>query len=274
MYAIERKSPMIWRIFKTGMLIIAIGMMVLYAGLVPAKAPDKTDTVTVFAAASTTNAMSDIGKRYVEQQKGRVRFSFAASSTLAKQIDNGAPADIYVSANVKWMEYLMSQKMILPNSRVNLLGNRIVLIVPSQSALKHINIKPDFPLAGYLDDGRLAMGDPEHVPAGMYGKEALKRLKVWRQVKNKVAGMKDVRAALMMVERGEVPLGLVYSTDAAISSKVRIVGVFPPETHSPIIYPVAIVANHERPSVERFMAFLKSAAARTVFEKYGFRVWE
>ncbi|MCG6878920.1 MAG: molybdate ABC transporter substrate-binding protein [Deltaproteobacteria bacterium] len=265
---------MIWRIFKTEMRIAVICMMVLYTSLVPATAADETDTVTVFAAASTTNAMSDIGQRYMEQQKGRIRFSFAASSTLAKQIDNGAPADIYVSANVKWMDYLMSKKMILPNTRVDLLGNCIVLIVPSQSALKHIDIKPDFPLASYLGDGRLAMGDPEHVPAGIYGKEALKRLKVWQQVKNKVAGMKDVRAALMMVERGEVSLGLVYSTDAAISTRVRIVGVFPPETHSPIIYPVAIVANHDRPSVERFMAFLESAAARTVFEKYGFRVRE
>ena len=256
------------------MCVAVICMMVLYASLVQATAADEADTVTVFAAASTTNAMTDIGQLYMAQQKDKIRFSFASSSTLAKQIDNGAPADIYVSANVKWMDYLINKRMILPNSRVDLLGNRIVLIVPSQSALKHIDIKPDFPLENYLGDGRLAMGDPEHVPAGMYGKEALKRLKVWQRVKNKVAGMKDVRAALMMVERGEVPLGLVYSTDAAISSKVRIVGVFPPETHSPIIYPVAIVANHGRPSVERFMAFLKSEAARTVFEKYGFRVRE
>ena len=265
---------MIWRIFKTKMLMVVSCMMVVYASQAPATAADETDTVTVFAAASTTNAMSDIGQRYTAQENDKIRFSFASSSTLAKQIDNGAPADIYVSANVKWMDYLINKRMILPNSRVDLLGNRIVLIVPSQSALKHIDIKLDFPLASYLGDGRLAMGDPDHVPAGIYGKEALKRLNVWQQVRNKVAGMKDVRAALMMVERGEVPLGLVYSTDAAISSKVRIVGVFPPETHSPIIYPVAIVANHGRSSVERFMAFLKSTAARTVFEKYGFSVRE
>ena len=265
---------MVWRTFKTEMRIVVICMAVLFTSLVQATAADEGDTVTVFAAASTTNAMTDVGQLYMAQQKDKIRFSFASSSTLAKQIDNGAPADIYVSANVKWMDYLIKKRMISPNSRVDLLGNRIVLIVPDQSSLKHIDIKPDFPLASYLGDGRLAMGDPDHVPAGMYGKEALKRLKVWQQVKNKVAGMKDVRAALMMVERGEVPLGLVYSTDAAISSKVRIAGVFPPETHSPIVYPVAIVANHNRPSVERLMVFLKSAAARTVFEKYGFSVRE
>ena len=265
---------MVWRTFKTEMRIVVICMAVLFTSLVQTTAADEGDTVTVFAAASTTNAMTDIGQLYMAQHKDKIRFSFASSSTLAKQIDNGAPADIYVSANVKWMDYLIKKRMISPNSRVDLLGNRIVLIVPDQSSLKHIDIKPDFPLASYLGDGRLAMGDPDHVPAGMYGKEALKRLKVWPKVENKVAGMKDVRAALMMVERGEVPLGQVYSTDAAISSKVRIVGVFPPETHSPIVYPVAIVVNHDRPSVARFMAYLKSAAARTVFEKYGFSVRE
>jgi len=251
---------------------LAIAFLFLFLNLAPQAEAAETGSITVFAAASTTNAMNDIAKLYMDQQKDRIRISFAASSTLAKQIDNGAPADIYISANKKWMDYLEFEKMICPKSRVDLLGNRIVLIAPVESNLKQIEIRPDFPLQDYLGDGRLAMGDPGHVPAGIYGKEALLRLKVWEKVKNRVAGMKNVRAALMMVERGEVPLGLVYSTDAAISGKVRIVAVFPYDTHSPIVYPAAIVVNHRTPAVERFITFLRSPAARAVFKRYGFSV--
>ena len=261
-----------WKILKGERLTIGFVILTLWLNLSPVAGAAEMETVTVFAAASTTNAITDIGNLFMDQHKERVRISFASSSTLAKQIDNGAPADIFISANKKWMDYLESQKMIVPKSRVDLLGNRIVLIAPARSRGKDMEIKPDFPLADFLGDGRLAMGDPEHVPAGIYGKEALMRLHVWESVKNRVAGMKDVRAALMMVERGEVPLGLVYSTDAAISGKVRIVGVFPSETHSLIVYPAAIVAGHATPAVVRFMAFLKSPAAKTVFERYGFSV--
>jgi len=259
-----------WKILSGGMMIVGIALLMFW--LCPAHGVEaaEMETVTVFAAASTTNAVTDIGQLFMDQQKGRVITSFASSSTLAKQIDNGAPADIYISANKKWMDYLESQKMIVPESRINLVSNSIVLIVPSQSRVKHVEIRPDFPLADLLGDGRLAMGDPDHVPAGIYGKEALMRLNVWEGVKDRVAGMKDVRAALALVERGEVPLGLVYSTDAAISLKVRVVGVFPAETHSPIVYPAAIVVGHASPAANRFMAFLGSPSARAVFERYGF----
>jgi molybdate transport system substrate-binding protein len=261
-----------WKIFKKESVTIAFAILTSWLNLVPSAGASEMEAVTVFAAASTTNAITDIAKLFMGQHKDRVRISFASSSTLAKQIDNGAPADVFISANKKWMDYLESHKMIIPKSRVDLLGNRIVLIVPAESRLEHIEIKPDFPLVDFLADGRLAMGDPEHVPAGIYGREALMRLHVWESVKSRIAGMKDVRAALVMVERSEVPLGLVYSTDAAISGKVRIVGSFPPETHSPIVYPAGIVANRTTPAVVRFMAFLESPAAKTVFEQYGFSV--
>ena len=271
-YVIERISSMKRENSRRDGLAMGIAILLFLLHLSPVAGAMEEETVTVFAAASTTNAVTDIAKLYMDQQKDKVRISFASSSTLAKQIDNGAPADIFISANKKWMDYLEAQKMIAPKSRVDLLGNRIVLIVPAESDVKHIDIKTGFPLASFLGDGRLAMGDPEHVPAGIYGKEALIRLKVWEKVKNKVAAMKDVRAALAMVERGEVPVGLVYSTDAAISRKVRVVGVFPPESHSPIVYPAAVVADRATPAVERFMAFLGSPAARTIFERYGFSV--
>ncbi len=261
-----------WRNFKRNSLAVGIAILLFLLHLSSVAGAIEGETVTVFAAASTTNAITDIAKLHMDQQKDKVRISFASSSTLAKQIDNGAPADIFISANKKWMDYLEAQKMIAPKSRMDLLGNRIVLIIPAESSLKHIVIKPDFPLGQFLGDGRLAMGDPEHVPAGIYGREALMRLNVWEKVKNKVAAMKDVRAALAMVERGEVPVGLVYSTDAAISEKVRVVGIFPPETHSPILYPAAVVAGHATPAVGRFMAFLGSPAAKTIFERYGFSV--
>ncbi len=230
------------------------------------------DRVTVFAAASTTNAMSAIGKLFMKKKLGEFVPSYASSSTLAKQIENGAPADIYISANEKWMDYLEAKKMIVSASRKDLLGNHIVLIAPKDSRLDHVRITSHFNLAGLLADGKLAMGDPSHVPAGIYGKAALENLGVWADVSKKVAGAKDVRAALVLVERAEVPLGIVYATDAAISSKVRIVGIFPDNSHPPIVYPVAAVAGRLSPVVERFFAFLQGPEAKAVFKRYGFVV--
>ncbi len=261
-----------WKTLETAIFTIAIGTLMLFWGSNVSTAGQEGETITVFAAASTTNAVSDIAKIYMKQYPGKVRLSFASSSTLAKQISHGAPSDIYISANKKWMDYLEREKMISKESRIDLLGNRLVLIAPVESRLRHMDIHPNFSLVGYLGDGRLAMGDPDHVPAGMYGKDALMRLNVWKTVEHRIAGMKDVRAALMMVERGEVPLGLVYATDAAISHKVRVVGVFSSDTHPAIVYPVAIVKGRGTPAVMRFMDFLQSASARSVFERYGFSV--
>jgi molybdate transport system substrate-binding protein len=248
--------------------VIGLGLNVVAGGGKAARAD-----VVVFAAASTTNAVTEIEKLYAARDLGRVTTSFASSSTLAKQIASGAPADVYLSANRKWMDYLESRNMIDKESRLDLLGNRIVLISPENGMLKSIQVAPGFSLAAALGrDGRLSMGDPDHVPAGIYGKQALEKLGVWNQVADRLAPMKDVRAALVLVERGESPLGLVYATDAAISKKVRVVGTFPEESHAPIVYPVAAVAGGRLAAATRFIEFLRSPESRAVFDKYGFSV--
>ena len=231
-----------------------------------------SDTVTVFAAASTTNAVTEIGAVFSEKNRERFLPSFASSSTLAKQIENGAPAGIFISANEKWMDYLEEKGMIEKGTRFDLLSNRIVLIVPADSAVKDIPIGPGFDLPALLGEGRLSMGDPDHVPAGIYGKQALESLGVWTSVESRVARAKDVRAALTLVGRGEAPVGLVYATDAAISNQVRVVGTFPETSHPPIVYPAAVVAGRRSPAADRFMALLQSPEARAVFERYGFSV--
>ncbi len=228
--------------------------------------------VTVFAAASTTNALADIAAQFTAQTQIEVVPSFASSSTLAKQIESGAPADLFISADEKWMDYLAERNLIQPRSRTALLGNLIVLIAPADSRLPATGITAGSPLLKWLEDGRLVMGDPSHVPAGIYGQKALENLGLWAQVKDRIAPAKDVRAALTLVERAEAPLGLVYATDAAISSKVRVLGAFPESSHPPIVYPAALTAGHDSEPAQKFMAFLKSAAAKSIFEKYGFTV--
>lgn len=225
-------------------------------------------TITVFAAASATNAVTDIAGRFEKSYPVKVKLSFASSSTLAKQIENGAPADVFLSANPEWMDYLSDKGAIISSSRSDLLSNRIVFIAPKSSALEHINIDSALDLPRLLGDGRLSMGDPDHVPAGMYGKKALENLGLWNAVKDKIARAKDVRAALVLVERGESPLGQVYATDAAISDKVKIVGTFPEDCHPPVIYPVAMVK--ESANAKQFITFMKSEESTAIFRKYGF----
>jgi len=227
------------------------------------------ETVTVFAAASTTNALTDIGRLFGEKKMGEVVFSFASSSTLAKQIENGAPANMFLSADIEWMDYLEKKKMVEPGTRTNLLGNRLVLIAPSDNPV-NVNITPELDLPKLLSGGRLSTGDPEHVPVGKYLKQSLIKLGLWEKVKDQVAGAKDVRAALMLVERGEAPLGVVYATDAAISKKVRVIGVFPEDTHPLIVYPATLVKENATPAAKDFLKFLKGPEAKAVFEKYGF----
>jgi molybdate transport system substrate-binding protein len=231
----------------------------------------ETGSITVFAAASTTNALTDISKLFDQKTGVKVTHSFASSSTLAKQIEQGAPADIFLSADLKWMDYLAGKKMIEPETRLDLLGNRIVLIAPASSTLK-IDIVPGFDLAKALAGGKLSMGDPSHVPAGIYGKQALEKLGVWQSVESNVASAKDVRAALALVEREEAPLGVVYATDAAISKKVKVVGVFPTDSHPPIVYPVAVVKDRAAPAAKDFLKFLKAPESIAILEKYGFTV--
>jgi len=243
------------------------GLALLLGAPTPSRAQDKD--LLVFAAASLKNALDEINALYEREQHWKVRTSYAASSALAKQIEAGAPADVFISADLDWMDYLAQRKLVKAETRLNLLGNKIVLIAPASSTLA-LAIGPNFPLARALGDGRLAMADPASVPAGKYGKAALEALGVWGSVAGKVAPSENVRAALVLVSRGEAPLGIVYQTDAAADKGVRIVGAFPNGTHPPIVYPIAVTAASSSSGGPAYVAFLSSAAARPAFERQGF----
>ncbi len=224
--------------------------------------------ITVFAAASLTDALQELTTEFDKTSGITVRLAFAASSALARQIENGAPADVFFSADLEWMDYLQAHKLIDLGSRRNLLGNRLVLIAPSSSTLK-LTIKPNFDLAGALGNGRLATGDPDSVPVGRYARASLTSLGVWNAVEPRLVRAENVRAALAFVDRGEAPLGIVYQTDALIDHGVRIVDVFPADTHPPITYPIALTVG-ARSGAREFADFLRSPKAATVFVKYGF----
>ncbi|SMF19215.1 molybdate transport system substrate-binding protein [Xaviernesmea oryzae] len=230
----------------------------------PAAAQEK---VTVFAAASMKNALDNANKAW-----GRdVTVSYAASSALAKQIEAGAPADIFISADLDWMKYVSDRKLVKDGTQSSWLGNRIVLVAAKDNAAP-VEIKSGFDLAGLLKGGRLAMGEPNAVPAGKYGKAALEKLGVWSSVEKSVASAESVRAALALVSRGEAPYGIVYQTDAAADSGVAVVGTFPEDAHPPIIYPIAILSESKSPDAEAYLEYLKSVKAAPFFEKEGFTV--
>jgi len=231
----------------------------------------ETKPVVVFAAASLKNALEDIGKSWESRGAGKATLSFAASGPLAKQIESGAPADLFISADLKWMDYLAEKNLIVSNSRSNLLGNTLVLIAPKDKPVT-LRIAKGFDLAGALGDGHLAMGNPKSVPAGTYGQSALESLGVWDQVSGKVAGAENVRAALAFVARGEAPLGIVYASDAKSEPHVVVVDTFPEDSHPPIVYPVAITATSANPAAKDFLAYLKTPEAATAFEAQGFTV--
>jgi molybdate transport system substrate-binding protein len=233
----------------------------------PAQAEDKT--LVVFAAASMKNALDDIDTAFTAKTGVKVSASYAASSTLAKQIEQGAPADIFVSADTDWMDYAISKKNINEATRVNLLGNSIVLIAPKDSKIDDVTIGPGFDLAKLAGDGKIATGDVKAVPVGKYAKAALEKLGAWQAAEPKFAMAESVRAALTLVARGEAVLGIVYSTDAKVEPGVKIVGTFPADSHPPIIYPVAATAT-AKPEANDYISFLRSQAAKTVLEKYGF----
>jgi molybdate transport system substrate-binding protein len=225
--------------------------------------------VTVFAAASTTDALNEIGQLYAAQGKGKIVASYASSSTLAKQIENGAPAQIFISADEQWADYLSKKNLLV--DRVDLLGNLLALIAPVDSKIE-VRIAAGFPLLALLNGGRLAVGDPDHVPAGIYAKAALETLGIWQEIEPRLARGDSVRAALAFVERGECPLGVVYTTDAQIDSKVRVVAIFPADSHPPIVYPAGLVAGKETPEAHAFFDFLRTPQAKDIFRKFGFAV--
>jgi molybdate transport system substrate-binding protein len=229
------------------------------------------DKITVFAAASLKNALDEVNAAYKVQSGVDVSASYAASSALAKQIESGAPADVFISADVQWMDYLSGKKLVTDETRKNLLGNTLVLVA-GKDAVKPVEIKKGFDLIELLGDGKLAMGAVDSVPAGKYGKQALESLGVWSSVESHVAQAENVRAALVLVAKGEAPYGIVYRTDAAAEKNVSVVGTFPEDSHAPIVYPAAIVASSQNSRAGPYLAFLQSATARTIFETQGFIV--
>jgi molybdate transport system substrate-binding protein len=233
----------------------------------PALAQDKS--LTVFAAASMKNALDDIDAAYTAKTGVKISASYAASSTLAKQIEQGAPADIFISADTDWMDYAISKKNINEPTRTNLLGNSIVLIAPKDAKIDSVTIGPGFDLARLAGDGKIATGDIKAVPVGKYAKAALEKLGSWTAAEPKFAMAESVRAALTLVARGEAALGIVYSTDAKVEPGVKIVGTFPTDSHPPIIYPVAATTTAKGEATD-YLAFLRSSAAKAILEKYGF----
>jgi molybdate transport system substrate-binding protein len=248
--------------------IFAAFVILLSAAHSPATAQDKT--LTVFAAASMKNALDDIDAAYTAKTGVKTTVSYAASSALAKQIEQGAPADVFISADTDWMDYAIGKKNINEPSRVNLLGNSIVLIAPKDSKIDNVNIGAGFDLAKLAGDGKIAAGDVKSVPVGKYAKAALEKLGSWQAAEPKFAMAESVRAALTLVARGEAVLGIVYSTDAKVEPGVKVVGTFPADSHPAIIYPVAATTT-AKPETADYLAFLRSTAAKTILEKYGFK---
>jgi molybdate transport system substrate-binding protein len=233
----------------------------------PASAQDKS--LTVFAAASMKNALDDIDAAYTGKTGVKIIASYAASSALAKQIEQGAPADIFMSADTDWMDYAANRNVISTPTRLNLLGNSIVLVAPKDSGVDKVTIGQGFDLAKLAGAGKIATGDVNAVPVGKYAKAALEKLGAWDAVGPKFAMGESVRAALTLVARGEAALGIVYATDARVEPGVKIVGTFPVDSHPPIIYPVAATTT-AKPEAASYLGFLRSSAAKSIFEKYGF----
>ncbi len=234
-----------------------------------AAAQEDTKTVLVFAAASLTDVLDELGRAFTGQSQVPVKSSLAASSVLAKQIEAGAPADVFFSADLDWMDYLEQRKLLRPGSRHVVVLNRLVLIAPVDSRVS-VKIAPGFDLLQALGDGKLATGDPDSVPVGKYARAALEKFGVWDRVSGRLVRAENVRSALAFVARGEAPLGIVYRTDALAEKRVRIVDVFPPDSHPPVTYPIALTTR-AGPQAQRFVEFVTGDTAKPIFVRYGFQ---
>jgi molybdate transport system substrate-binding protein len=236
-------------------------------------AEDPPAPLTVFAAASLKESLDEAATAYQKVSGQTVRISYAASSALARQIEQGAPADVFLSADMEWMDYLQERKLIDPATRHNLLGNTLVLVAPTTGNVAPVDLKPGVDLLPRLgENGRIALGLTASVPAGKYAKASFVSLGVWKSLESRVAEAENVRAALMLVARGEAPLGVVYGSDAQAEPKVRVVGVFPGNAHAPIVYPVARVAASRNPRAAAFVRWLDTPASSKVFRAHGFKV--
>jgi molybdate transport system substrate-binding protein len=253
-----------------GALRKLLGALVLFCALIPTHAADEPNQeLLVFAAASLTNVLDEIGTAYTQQTRQRVKFSYAASSALARQLEAGARADVFFSADLEWMDYVQARNLIDRSTRRNVLGNRLALVAPADSKIE-LKIAPAFKLAEALGDRRLATGDPESVPVGKYARSALTSLGVWNEVADRLVRADNVRSALAFIARGETPLGIVYETDAKVEVRVRVVDIFPANTHPPILYPVAVTRG-ARQGAQAFVEFLRKPAAEESFVAFGFR---
>ncbi len=253
--------------------LLALATLLVGSALPPALAQSQTPekSLTVFAAASLKNALDDINAAYTAKTGVKIAASYAASSTLAKQIEQGAPADVFASADTDWMDYAIQKKDIKDGSRVDLLGNKLVLIAPKESDISTVQIGPGFDLAKLAGDGKIATGDVASVPVGKYAKAALQKLGSWSAAEPTFAMADNVRAALTLVARKEAVLGIVYETDAKVEPGVKVVGTFPQESYSPVIYPFAVTATAKAEAAD-YLAFVRSSASKGIFEKYGFTV--
>ena len=255
-------------VFDRPMRFLAACMAaLLLAGVTQAEEPKKPELL-VFAAASLTNVLGELAPAWERPSGVTVKLSFAASSVLARQIEAGSTADVFISADQEWMDYLQTRNLIAKPSRVDLVGNRLVLIAPADSKIE-LEIRRGFDLAGALAGGRLSTGDPDTVPVGRYARAALTSLGVWKQVEDRLVRADNVRSAMTFVSRGEAPLGIVYATDAQIDKKVRVVATFPDNSHEPITYPAAATAM-AGPDATGFLAFLRSKEAAPTWNKFGF----
>jgi molybdate transport system substrate-binding protein len=251
---------------RASVLSMAVALAAALCG-----APVHAASVTVFAAASLKEALDEQVKTFEASRGEKVVVSYAGSNALARQIESGANADVFISADLDWMNHLVERRLIAPGTRVNLVRNTLVLVAPAGSRTA-LRIGPKFDLAGALRGDKLAMANPDSVPAGKYGRSALEALGVWVDVAPKVARTDNVRAALALVSRGETPFGIVYATDAAADKGVRVVDTFPPDTHPPIVYPAAIVATRTSPAATALLEYLRSPGARPVWVKHGFAI--
>jgi len=250
--------------------LLGFGLVYLAMSASLPAAEVKQPQILVFAAASLTEALQEASAAYEKTVQVTVKSSFDSSSVLARQIEAGAPADVFFSADTKWMDYLESRNLVQAGSRKNLLGNRLVLIAPADSHIQ-LKIAPRFPLAAALGGERLATGDPDSVPAGRYARSALTTLGVWDEVSPKLARAENVRVALLYVDRGEAPLGIVYASDAFADKSVRVVDTFPADTHEPIVYPIALTTS-AKSQAAAFVGYLAGPHGREIFLKYGFTV--
>ena len=247
----------------------ALPSIVVALSITLASSMAKAADVIVFAAASLKEALDKQARQFEFGTGNKVVVSYGASNALAKQIEAAAPADVFISADLDWMDYVGQRNLLAPGTRIDLLRNALVLVAPSSSTTA-LRIAPGFGLAAALGTGKLAMANPDSVPAGKYGKNALEKLGVWTNVEKQVARAENVRAALALVSRGEAPFGIVYSTDALADKGVKIVDTFPPDTHPPIVYPAAVLASAKSAAARPLLDYLRSPAARAVWDKYGF----